>query len=301
MKKKNLFAAILAIILVFYSVNTYFIFSSVRGNYLEDFNRYTSYLNEFCLDIVNRDYDIERTVREVRTVGFGFPTAAILYDSEGNVVSQTGAYVEIIKDESFCRLDDYLTSDIRKQICEFGKDHGMTVKCLDYNIKNGEIIPVRMLMSQTGSWRDVKEEVVFSEEKAEYSSDYVTWYFNTKSWEIDENHHNHKLYKLLCEKAFSEDVLNGVSDELAGWTGDSIEIADSYNSGSFDEYYTTDFYSIDGEKYVLHIRSEFNPFLETLFSSDFIYLQMKLTVIYLLIGAVILAVANKKYKKYINS
>lgn len=301
MKKKNLFAAIFAVILVFYGVNTYFIFSGVRESFLEDFNRSTHYLDEFRLDIVNSDYDIERTAREVRAIGYGFPTAAILYDSEGNVVSQSGAYIEILNDESFCRIDDYLTSDIRKQITDFEKKHGFLVSQLDYNIKNGEIVPVSILINDTNNQEELTEKVVFSKEKAEYSSDHVTNYFNPTSWKIDESHHNHKLYKSLCEKAFSEDVWNKVSAELAGWTGDSIEIADYYCSGNFDEYYSTEFYNIDEEKYVLHICSEFNPFVETLFSYDFIFFQCELTVIYLLIGAVIFIIVNKKYKKYKNN
>lgn len=301
MEKKKLFSAILALLTVFYCVNTYFIFDGERRSLLEEFNRNTRYLNELCLDIVNKDYSIDRVTEEVATIGFGFPTAAILYDSEGNVVSKSGAHIKLEKEEIFCRIDDYLTSDIRKQITDFEEEHGFYVCGLDYNIRNDEIIPVSMTMHDSNGQEDLTEKVVFSDEKAEYSAEYVTDYFNPESWIIDESHHNHDFYQTLCEETFSEDVWNGVSDEIAEWTGDSIETADYFYSGNLDEYFTTEFYNIDGEKYVLHIRSEFNPYIETLFSDDFVYLQGKLTFIYLLIGAVVLYFANKTYNKYILS
>lgn len=303
MKKKNIICSVLALLLSLYFVNTFFIFENVDDKIAEDFSRHKGNIDAFALDIVNRDYDLYRVISEVATKsGSAFPTAAILYDSEGNIVSQSGVCLEFTHngEDIFFRLDDYLTTEIKEQIVKFKKDHGMYVERFDYNIKDGEIVPVRMLMSQTGSWKDIKEDVVFIDSEAEYSVECVQEYFSySADWRLDENHYNSKLYRFVCEKAFGDDVRNKISEKIVDWKDESVEKIDAESWQ--DNFYKTRFYNIGGENYALHIRSEYNPFVETLCSSDFIWQQINLTFVYLVIGAVALTVVNKKCKKHEDS
>lgn len=301
MKKKNIICAVLALLISLYFVNTCFAFENVDEKIADEFSRYSRSFDDFALDIVNRDYDIDRVIKEVAVYSASeFPTAAILYDSEGNIVSKSGVYLEFIMDEEYvlCRLDDYLTQEIKEQILEFKEEHGVSVERFDYNIKDGEIVPVGMRMSQTGSWKDVKEEVVFIDSEAEYSVEGgINEYFSySEDWLLDENHYNSKLYQSVCEKAFGDDVRNSISEKIVDWKDEPVEKIDSETWP--DNFYDTRYYNIGGENYALHIRSEYNRITETVCSSDFIGQQINLTLIYLVIGAVVLIAVNKKCKKY---
>lgn len=300
MKKKKLFSIIAAVLVVFYAISTYLVYHGVHTNMITEFYDSSENLRSLSFSKMSEDSGIgyaAHTITQIASYSF-FPTAAILYDENGNVIAKSGNYImfyESGESDLYCFLDDYLTSDIMKQINDFyEKYESVRTYRIDYCVENGEIVPVSIFIKGFKKGAEKTEEVVFSQKEAEFTFNGeeneggIFDSFMTRDWMIDESHYHHKFYKTLSEETFSNEVklrLSGDSSEGGGGYTDS-------DSFEWDEIFET-----DGKLYKVHIRSGYRPIAGVIFSPSFKWQQTSITIVFLLISAVIFYAANKFYNK----
>lgn len=302
MKKKKLFSLIAAVLAVFYCISTYLVFDGVQTNMITEFYDASENLRSLSFANMSENGGVEyaaHVITQIANYSF-FPTAAILYDEDGNVISKSGNYIMICepgKDNRFCFLDDYLTSDIMKQISDFYKKHqSVRTYRIDYCIKNGELVPVSIFIKGFEKGEEKTEKVVFSDEKAEFTfngenenSDFALFEsFMTRDWMVDESHYNYKYYKLLCEETFGKEVWERLSEKL-------YEGGGGYTTS--DSFESREIFEVDGKLYKVYIRSGYRPIAGVVLSPSFKGLQTSVTIIFVLISAALFYAANKIYNR----
>ena len=300
MKKKKLFSVIAAALAVFYCISTYLVYHGVRANMITEFYDSSENLRSLSFSKMSEDSGVgyaAHTITQISMFSF-FPTAAVLYDEDGNVISKSGNYIMVCepgKDDKYCCLDDYLTSDTMKQINDFyGKYKSVRTYRIDYCVENGEIVPVSIFIKGFKKGVEKTEEVVFSQKKAEFTFDgeenegSIFDSFMTRDWMVDESHYHHKFYKSLCEETFGSEVKLKLS-------GDSSEGGGGYTDS--DSFEWEEIFETDGKLYKVYIRSGYRPIAGVLFSPSFKGMQTSFTIVFLLISAVIFYAANKIYNK----
>lgn len=300
MKKKKLFSVVAAVLAVFYGICTYLVFSGVRTNMITEFRNSSENLQMLNFSRLSDDSGIAYAAHTITSIATysSFPTAAVLYDEDGNVIAKSGNYIMFYEpgagEDKYCYLDDYLTSDTMKQISDFYKKYqSVRTYRIDYCIENGEIVPVRIFIKGFKKGVEKTEEVVFSDKKSEFTfngenrgSIYDS--FMTRDWMVDESHYNHKFYKSLREETFGSKI----TLEIGGSSSDGGGGAMGSDYFEWDEVF-----ELDGKIYKAHIRSGFRPIAGVVFSPSFKGMQISFTIVFLLISAVIFYAANKIYNK----
>ncbi len=301
MKKKKLFSIIAAVLAVFYGISTYLVYDGVRTNMITEFHDSAENMQRLNFSKLSEDSGIAyaaHTVTQIASFSF-FPTAAVLYDEDGNVIAKSGNYImffyETGGEDKYCCLDDYLTSETMKQINDFYEKYkSVRTYRIDYCVENGEIVPVSIFIKGFKKGIEKTEEVVFSDKKAEFTCDSeenggnIFDSFMTRDWMIDESHYHHKFYKSLCEETFGSKITLMMS-------GDSSEGGGGCIASDYFEW--DEVFKLDGKLYNVHIRSGYRPVAGVLFSPSFKSMQMSFTIVFLIIAVVIFCAANKIYNK----
>lgn len=295
MKKKKLFSVIAAVLVVFYGISTYLVFSGVRTNMITEFSSASENLRNLSFSKMSENgeiYYVAHTVTQIANYSF-FPTAAILYDEDGNVIAKSGNYIMFYEpggEDKYCYLDDYLTSETMKQISNFYKKYqSVRTYRIDYCVENGEIVPVSIFIKGFKKGVEKTEEVVFSQKKAEFTFDGSVFdSFMTRDWMVDESHYHYKFYKSLCQETFGDEIkLKLIEDSTEGGGG--------YRSS--DEFEHSEVFDVNGKLYKAYIRSGYRPIAGVIFSPSFKGPQISITIVFVLISAVIFYTVNKYYNK----
>ncbi|MBQ2974228.1 MAG: HAMP domain-containing histidine kinase [Clostridia bacterium] len=233
-----------------------------------------------------------------------FPYAAAIFDKDGNIVARSGSWLRCydFEGENFhCYLEPYMTSEIKKTVAENQKETGYLFSHrFEYNIKNGEIVPVKLVVCDYNTENRFAPEnlitLTFSDEKAQYSitdneesGSNVNIY--TTFVDTDENRYEHKLYTELYETIESEEMKEKMvrlcSQDNYGGGGSS--------SSAYFDYY--DMIEVDGKKYCILQLSKRSEFLGTLLSHQFREFLIMELLVFIFIGFIIVLTANNIYNK----
>lgn len=312
MKKKKLLSLIaLGLILAYFAGAiilfdaTDSIFTTRYQNFADRATDYDSMSGYKYKDTFDINEYAERLVYENSMNYRAFPYAAAVFDKEGNIIARTGSmlkYTVYADDDNyyfFCNLDTYLTDEMKKSITDMqGKRSYLVVYKMDYNIENGKLIPIKLVLRDYYAEDNLAPEnmltLSFSDEKAQHSviNDYTKntdFSLNIFFINIDEEHYNYELYNKInrrLESSAAKDIAKSVC--ASGGGGGSI--------GSRDFEYSEEI-EIDGERYCFYQISRRSDFIEPLVSDQFKSFLWSELLIFLILGAVIMYAASKIYDK----
>lgn len=308
MKKKKMMAYIALGIALAYLAGALIIFSATNSIYAAKFFAMGSEMTEESLDpLYNHDTGETETGKYLNQYiihmqqMFGeFPYAAAVFDREGNIVAQTGSVLEITDmshgESEYCFLDKYLTSELKRQIVEFSEENENTYlfcREAEYNIINGEIVPVKLIFEDYNRDSENMLTVTFSDEKAQHklknSDGKDEHYFFVDFIDVDESHYNHKAYQELYAMVESGET----SEKAAAYCGN----LGGSGFRSSKETVWFDSFEVNGEKYCLYQVAERRAVIDTLLSDYFSGYLFSEFILFVIIGAVIMLAANKMYDK----
>lgn len=232
-----------------------------------------------------------------------YPYAAAVYDSKGNIVAQTGSILRyIFRSDAgnytyyYVNMDSYLTDEIKKSITEMKNERSyIDIVELEYNLENGELIPIKIVLEDYNAKEESRLTLTFSEEKAQYSVENYQYdsrhYLQLTLIDIDVTHYNHKIYREIYEELRSDET-----KEEACRRAESAALSGGGSLSSEYLYYWKEF-KIDGEYYCFYQVSKRRAVIGTLVSDNFksfLYMEM---ILFVILGIIIMIAANKIYNK----
>ncbi len=308
MTKKKLMAFIALGLVLAYLAGALIIFTatnSIEGMRFSHINdRAISYdpMTQYDVSGLSAEEYIDMLIYQSNSNFTYYPYAAAVYDSKGNIIAQTGSLLRCryYSDEEsysyYTNLDSYLTDEMKKSITEMKNERSyFDIIELEYNLENGELIPIKIVLEDYNAKEESLLTLTFSEEKAQYSvkNDYRKsgHHLQITLIDIDATHYNHKIYREIYEELKSDET----KEEALRRT----ENGASGGGGSFSSeylYYWKDF-KIDGEYYCFYQVSKRREVIGTLVSDNFkSYLYMEM-ILFVVLGIIIMIAANKIYNK----
>lgn len=298
MKKKTLltlvtlavFAAFLAMLPVAYSGAA----EIMGNNFLTNVNMlFTEHLRD-----VNNNYSAKTNALNIllerQAEMRGYPYFGLIFDKEGNLIARSGNYIKILEEDGnlkFFSLDEYINDNIRNQLNALKETiHSYDFK-LEYNIENGEPVPVKITFHSPTS---DETTITFKSGEAQFSihsaDTTVTFAFIYLS-DIDTQHYNHKVYTKLKNKFSIDELGKEAAEQLSD---------DNHGGGGTTTSAFADFRGdiiINGEEYYLFDFAERNEVLDNVTSQNFVYYIIEGIFCFSLLGAIILIIVNKMYNK----
>lgn len=312
MKKKKLLSLIaLGLVLAYFAGAiilfdaTESIFTTRYQNFADRAKDYDSMSGYKYKDTFDINEYAERLVYESSMNYHTFPYAAAVFDKEGNIIARTGSmlkYTVYADDDNyyfFCNLDPYLTDEMKKSITDMqGKRSYLLVYKMDYNIENGKLIPIKLVLRDYYAEDNFAPEnmltLSFSDEKAQHSviNDYTKntdFSLSIFFVNIDEEHYNYELYNKINRRLESSAAKDEAKSVCASSGGGG-----STGSVNFER---SEEIEIDGERYCFYQISRRSGFIEPLVSDQFRSFLWSELLIFLILGAVIMIAASKIYDK----
>lgn len=279
------------------------IFSNRYQNFADRASDYDSMSGYKYKDTFNINEYAERLVYENSMNYTAFPYAAAVFDKEGNIIARTGSMLKYTVYEPheiyFCNLDPYLTDEMKKSITDMqGKRSNIVVYKMDYNIENGKLIPIKLVLRDYNAKDNLAPEnmltLSFSDEKAQHSviNDYTKntdFSLSIFFINIDEEHYNYELYNKInrrLESSAAKDEAKSVCASSGG--GGSTGSVNFERSEEFE---------VDGERYCFYQISRRSGFIEPLVSDQFRSFLWSELLVFVLLGAIIMFAASKIYDK----
>lgn len=209
------------------------------------------------------------------------------FDKKGNLVAKSGNYLEIVldgeKEPLYCKLDEFLTEDMKGKIADFLKNNRDTGEYYDgnilkrfttsefsYNIRDGEIIPVEIIIDATYTGESIG--LKFSDEKAEKEfifDDKNKVFINFNESVINNDKENKNVREIMSSESFLDNVRNctgdgvGFQDEEMGCWLTPVDVG---------EEELVLFFCVMREPYIAVLRSDF--FLESAAVCTFIFIVL---------------------------
>lgn len=225
-----------------------------------------------------------------------YPFYACIY-YQNKLIAQTGSFISFYDEEAgserIVNIEEYMTSEIKKEISSFLKslkDFPYPIyKEFSYAVIDGNIYPVSFTICDCLNSEDAKELTVKLNSypashtvAADEDSTSISGYL----YDIDKDSFRHRAYQKL----------EMLADTLISNPGEHYEALQAEKATCGETSI-----EINGERYRVYTSAYFNPFMETL-SSEFFKTQiLNQTILFIIAGAAILFAANKIYNNKIKA
>ena len=296
MKRKKLNLLIALFVLFFYLVSSYFIYSF---NSIKIGDEFEQQYYDIVTATASEDFQsVGEFIKFVDMNTTRFPSRFELYeiaDEKPKFSAKSGSmiYANIYHgdtgkgEEVFCFLDDYINNEISEKLGRINLNYALVR--FDYNMADGKCVPVFAQFENIMNG-DLSEEIVFSEEPAQYScvrseNDIDTEIrFDYYLIDADKNSLHQKTYALIDNELEALDL-----DEAFDNCKNSISGPEMFMT------YNTVF--INGEEYFYIGHGRINLFAETISSDNFKGYMYEQTFVFAVVSAVIFILINKYYSK----
>lgn len=260
-----------------------------------------------------------------------YPWQAVFTTDSREIVTKSGSWMyfynrnlheninfdEYLTDEHWELLDEFWSKIEYPTYIDNPKSRKYVGYGLDYNISNGEIIPVKLTLVELER-PDHMIELQFSDEKAHHhfsgdmldfeSEDAIEWtrlgeyyfpiadenipdksagYVRIHFTDVENNGRNRAIYQSLSERLNEENIQKDYANRL-------------YDSPKFYEgntYLYEGYLQINGKYYTMYFLAEYSEFDEVIRSKVFLNAIKVQSMLLIFLGAAILLVANYLYKK----
>lgn len=253
-----------------------------RGNILTTF-----------VDSGETDFSVfHRTLNEKTPHNITFmdlPYAYMVVDRDKNVIIQSGSTVwaRMRTDEPDCYilLEPYMTSEIKAEILEFKKsalNESINIDEIEIRQESDVCIPVSVTFEDL---RGNMKKIQFNDGRADRILTEDNAAFELVLYDLDEKAYDHKHY-LEAQEAVRKEVEEYIFTENMGGGGGSCFTA----GGEID-------YRASFKGYLFVISSRYNSFEKTISSYHFLGLFKETTMLFGIVGIIILVVAIKLFDK----
>lgn len=301
-KKNKIVLDIINLLLIF----TFFLSSFLIYSLLEDSEQslYYQACQNRLFALMQSDFS-EYTVKEVAAefadgfdTQYGFyPSKAMIFNANGDVVSQSGSYIQFTDSDDKKRtvfIDEYLTSEIKEKIRNYKTEAGsFKITEFDYIEDDDKIIPVLFKLSEWGTTETL--DIVLSDKEPTdmVKKDYFDYTINIdiEFEDINDKSRHHKTYQYLKNLILSQkdQVFEYAEDEIYNW---------GYSGGNGLLFYQG-IQTSEGV-FILSVASVFHPFIDTVSTNSFwgvIGAQILFFSVFCLTANILLIVYFKKAKK----
>lgn len=252
----------------------------------------TSLLSDF-IDNGETDFSVfHRTLNEKTPHNVTFmdlPYAYMVVDRDKNVIIQSGSTVwaRLRTDEPDCYipLEPYMTSEIKAEILEFKKsalNESINIDEIEIRQESDVCIPVSVTFEDL---KGNKKKIQFNDGRADRILTEDNAAFELVLYDLDEKAYDHKHY-LEAQEAVRKEVEKYVFTENMGGGGGYCFTA----GGEMD-------YRAGFKDYLFVVSSRYSSFEKAISSYHFVGLFKETTMLFGIVGIIILVVAIKLFDK----
>lgn len=298
-KNKKIIIMISVLFIAIYALSSYHIIGFVEKEELTNYNSTSRLIDE---SIRNFDYSktsdeliccLSRSYYQLDNMAWG----VALYDKDAEVVAKTGSFIDIYYLETgkneFILIDNYLTSEIKKQISDYiksfkSKTTYVYLHELNFVETGEEKIPVSFIISGPQTYEPLK--VTLSDEK-----DFKTLKNNSDEVNLEIG------FTDIDEKSYIHKEFNEVNDYFENSDKDEIKrVFLSHSGGGTDSAEGKKYFGFqqfaDGG-YVVVVRAIFDYRMETLKSKTFQNVMINQTICFVIFYSIALISLLKYFRK----
>lgn len=305
MTKRKMISLIIAGIFLLYLVCTGVAYSSCRAyvdsNFSNDSKNSESVISSYLFD--DEDFDGIEAIDILATrisdaLPDWHPYAFAIYDDNCNVIAKSGAH--IIFNDEYINIEDYITDEILSEIYDTYEQSYFVAYKMKYNIINGKIVPtvISLVDPNDNKTLDLKLNDSASKEYTVIGAEITALgnYNEKEMCYLYADLHtaylsktNKKIWDKLQEEVVDKEHIQKTVDSTSGDSGGG-----TYGPDYLEYTYG---FSINGNHYTVEVSISHNGFYDAVTSGQFKSEMFTLTILFLVVLAAILIIADKLYEK----
>lgn len=297
---------VVAFIFILYLISTGICFSNAKTNIKDEYDSekyifgYNIY-EDVAADLENEEYPTYESIDDILAAynsSFIFPYRLVAFDSDGREVGRTGTLLDFTShrignnqleyfEKYNCYIDEYLTDEIREQLAECMMN-GSYLKEVGYAFENGDpekVIPV--YINYEDGYGNLTEKIVLNNAE-------VIGTVNVPNDSIGIS------MDFMAEEGYVKKCFDYIDNNIKSDEFKEYLSTEDFGDKEFDNglyYNKINGLLINDEQYTIMLVSYMEPVSFTLHNYQFVSSMRNLTLLYLAITAIVLALVNFYIKR----